>query len=132
MGKKKKRKLSVDFKGLNIGKNTARLSFHVDRGFLPLEDAAEMFVDSQLTCEIECDPNADKDVVGQQTIDGTKIELDVIADVTRFGVTADTFSAGLALNKGAVDLATLSQFANRKGSMAFERTGSASKDHDEE
>lgn len=126
MAAKKKFKFDVEFRGVSIGTNTARIGFHVDRGALELDEADELFSNSQVRCNIVCDPNAKKDAEGQETFGETGEKIDVVADIKGFRVTEEGYTAGLSLNKKETDVAILGSFANAKAKLTCQRLGAAS------
>lgn len=120
-------KLNVKFKGVSIGKTTARIGFEVDRkdqGF-GVNDAENLFLDSRLEVSMVMDAE-------QQHIKGMEPEpLVSVADVKGYGAKADTISAGLTFTLTEIKVESLSHFANRPGEISLKRVGAASNAADE-
>jgi hypothetical protein len=129
---KKKMKFKAEFKSVSIGTNTVRIGFELDRPCLTLDEADDLFSNSQVRCNIVCDPNSKKDVEGQETFDETGTKVQVIADIKGYRVEEDCYKAALSLNKHESDVAVLGSFANAKATLEMERIGAAATETESE
>ena len=121
----KAKTMECEYKGVGIGKDISRISISVAREKLSLKQADDLFVGSQIDAVMSCDPGNNGDAAGQQTMEGCSLDLNVVADCHGFRTDSERYSASLSINKKAVDLATLAQFANRKGTITATRMGAA-------
>lgn len=121
------RRIPVEFGGVSLNKEKARIGFSVDRGdsSLDLEKADGLFAGAQLEVQLETDPNAGGDAAGQQTMDAADVTLDGVADVMRFSVASEKIGASLVFNIKAIDVAALTRFRNSKGHVSVRRIGDA-------
>lgn len=120
MGRQKIRKFPVTFRNVNLGQKTAKVGIVVERGNMTLEEAAELFVERRLMGEIVLGANGDGD--GQKhLVDDLERTIKGSMDVTRFGVGADNFTAGLTFNKNEVDVSELSHFTKGQGRLVIKR-----------
>lgn len=118
--------LKVKFKGVGINSDSARISFNVDRETkFSISKADKLFGNSQVRARLSCDPNAQGDADGQQTMEGAEIFLNLTGDISGFGVRPDSYSTKIKLPKTSVDLKQLAQFANRAGTLCLSRVGDA-------
>ena len=129
-------RIPVEFGGVSLNKEKARIGFSVDRGdnSLDLEGADSWFAGAQLQVELEIDPKPGGDADGQQTMgDGFGPEADVhegatlsgVADVMRFSVAREKIGASLVFNINEVDVEALTRFRNSKGNLSVRRIGDA-------
>lgn len=123
--------IPVKCNGVSIKKN-ASISIGIDRENLELEDAERLFAGSQLEFLLTCDPNAGNDAEGQQTMDAATIELKGTANVGGFRTTTEHFACTLVLNKSAINIDTLAQFASTKSEIMCTRVGESNGDDDDE
>jgi hypothetical protein len=117
--------VDCEFKGIGIGKEKLRIGVNVGRDQIDLDKADELFCGSQLQVRVDCDPNRNKDVDGQQTMEGSTITLDGVANVLGYGVKTDHYSISLQFTIGAIELNEIGKFANRKGKLFCSRIGDA-------
>ena len=110
--------LPVDFGGVSIGKETARLSVKIDRNMTGLSpnEADELFCGHRLTCKViqrsnDDDPNQTTMVPDlYETVEGH-------ADVKRMGVSASHIGFGLTWSLADVDVKTLALFSKASGRL---------------
>lgn len=110
--------VDVQFGGVSIGDETARVGIKIDRTLLDLEKADDMLCGKRLTGRIEvCAPGEQN---GQQSLPGMKDSrphLDGTFDVKRFGVGLKEFSCGLTFGLGSIDVSELAKFAKKNGRL---------------
>lgn len=110
--------VDVQFGGVSIGDETARVGVKIDRGVMTLEQADECLCGKRLTGRIEvCAPGEQQ---GQQSLPGMKNErphLEGTFDVKRFGVGLKEISAGLTFGLGPIDVSELAKFAKKNGRL---------------
>lgn len=122
---KQKHRLVVTFGGtVGVGKQLARLGVLLDRAEMNLANMDALFTNAQLACKLVCDPIAENDVDGQATTVDTTVKLGFVAHCKGFRVGNKGYIASLSTPKNDVDLAVLSQFAGRSGTLECKRTGS--------
>lgn len=105
--------IPVDFGGVSIGQNTARLSFKVSRASIPLSDADELFVERRLRGKIQL--GGQSDGAGQGTLFECRESIDGTFDIHRFGVTSEAYTTGATLKMNEVDIAMLAKFSKGAG-----------------
>ena len=121
---KKRFSESVEFGGLSLGDETARLSVKIHRGWLELEDADAILAGSRCEAKIEIAPDGEQ---GTLKIGGKSIKevepLEAVVDVKRFGVSREDFTTGLTFQVSEIDVSKLARFANKAGKLTLKRTG---------
>lgn len=112
--------VDVQFGGVSIGDETARVGVKIDRGAMTLDDADEFLCGKRLTGRIEvCAPGEQQ---GQQSLPGmndARPHLDGTFDVKRFGVGPKEVSAGLTFVLGSIDVSELAKFAKKNGRLTI-------------
>ena len=112
----------VAFGGVSIGKSTGRIGISIDRSWIGLEEAADMFCDRRLIGKVVLG-GAD-DASGQQTIvDDLNIEVAGAFDVKGFRCTLETLSAGLTFSLADVSIADLAKFSKGLGRLVVIERG---------
>lgn len=110
--------VDVQFGGVSIGDETARVGIKIDRALMQLDQADEILCGKRLTGRIEvCAPGEQQ---GQRALPGMKDErphLDGTFDVKRFGVSLKEISAGLTFGLGSIDVSELAKFAKKNGRL---------------
>ena len=111
--KKPTLEVAVAFGGVSIGDTTARLGVKIQRDFLNVVDADEVFTGKRLTVIVQLGA-ADAD---QRKLFDVELEVAGSVDVKRIGVTPETISAGLTFNLKTLDIATLARFSKGVGRL---------------
>lgn len=111
--KKPALEVAVAFGGVSIGDTTARLGVKIQRAFLNVVDADEIFTGKRLTVIVQLGA-ADAD---QGKLFDVEVEVAGSVDVKRIGITAETISAGLTFNLQTLDIATLARFSKGVGRL---------------
>jgi hypothetical protein len=100
----------VDFGGVSIGKTTGRIGISVDRSYLGLDDAADMFCGRRLTGKVVLGRAGD--AANQTTlVDDLDAEVGGAFDCKGFRVTEGSIAAGLTFALAEVDIAELAKFS---------------------
>ena len=125
--------LMVEFGGVSIGQETARLGLKVSRDNIELEDADHAFCGRRLTGKIVLG----KDDPDQTTMfESSQKMVEAVFDVKRYGVSSEWVSTGLTFNLKDVDIETLSKFSKGTGRLVVNDIGEIPADvvdeHDEE
>lgn len=117
----------VKFTSVGIGHDKARIGASIGGAEQDLDALREMFVGSQLACELSVDPNAKGDAEGQEKlVNGDDLELEGVADSTRLGVFSDRVAVSLQFGKSSIDVGLLSRLSSLKGKLRCKRIGAAS------
>lgn len=118
MSTKLELEVDVQFGGVSIGDETARVGVKFDRARLTLDQADEFLCGKRLTGRIEvCAPG---EAEGQSSLPGMEDErphLDGTFDVKRFGVGLKEISCGLTFSLGSIDVRELARFAKKNGRL---------------
>jgi len=116
----KELEVDVQFGGVSIGDETARVGIKIDRGRMSVEEADEFLCGKRLTGRIEvCAPGEQQ---GQQSLPGmkdTRPHLDGTFDVKRFGVSLKEISAGLTFSIASIEVSELAKFAKKNGRLTI-------------
>lgn len=110
--------LPVNFGGVSIGKETARLSVKIDRqqtGMSPNE-ADDLFCGHRLNCKVVQRSN-DDDPNQTTMVADLYEEVEGHADVKRMGVSASHIGIGLTWSLADVDVKTLALFSKAAGHL---------------
>lgn len=113
--------IPVEFGGVSIGDELARLGIKVSRSSLKLAQADKNLVGKRLTGWVQRTKNGE--VEGQKRLPGMKdADLTLVGtfDVKRLGVSAEEISFGLAFNVRSVEVGELAQFAKRTGRLVVQ------------
>ncbi len=105
--------VAVQFGGLSIGDQTARLGVRIARAFVDVEKADAVFVGKRLEVVVQLGA-ADAD---QMKLFDVELEVVGSVDVKRIGVAPDSISAGLTFNLASIDVATLARFSKGVGRL---------------
>lgn len=112
----------VAFGGVSIGKSTGRIGIGIDRGWIELEEAADMFCNRRLIGKVVLG-GAD-DASGQQKlVDDLEVEVNGAFDCKGFRVTEDSLSTGLTFSLKEVSIADLAKFSKGVGRLVVMETG---------
>lgn len=112
-GKAPTLEVAVSFGGLSIGDATARLGCKINREFLNVVDADELFTGKRLSVVVQLGSG----LPDQQELFDFKIEVAGSVDVKRIGVSVDTITAGLTFALASIDVATLAKFSKGIGRL---------------
>lgn len=105
--KKATLEVAVAFGGVSIGNTTARLGVKIQRDFLNVVAADEIFTGKRLAVIVQLGA-ADAD---QRKLFDVELEVAGSVDVKRIGVSPETITAGLTFNLKTLDIATLARFS---------------------
>lgn len=112
----------VSFGGVSIGKATGRIGISLDRAWIELEEAAEMFCNRRLIGKVVLG-GAD-DASGQQKlVDDLEVEVSGAFDCKGFRVTEEILSTGLTFSLSEVSIADLAKFSKGVGRLVVMETG---------
>lgn len=126
----------VSFGGVSIGKSTGRIGIGIDRSWIGLDEAADMFCNRRLIGKVVLG-GAD-DASGQQKlVDDLDVEVNGAFDCKGFRVTEESLSTGLTFSLSEVSIADLAKFSKGVGRLVIMETGeipddAPSEDFDEE
>lgn len=110
--------IAVEWGGVSIGDQVARLSFRADRNVLPLDAADRVLAGRRLDVVVAC--HAPGDAPGQTYLPDTPhggAAIKATVDSKSFSTNAKRISGSLAFNIESVDVALLGSFARRTGSL---------------
>lgn len=133
MGKKiTKAKLEVEYQGVSIRGEVARLGFRVaktgDNGRVGINNATA----DQFFCGSRCAVTLKLGDTDQMELPGAeRPEITTTVDIKRYSVTPKWFGATLVFAVGEIDVATLSHFSGQTGELVIERTGDAGESDDD-
>lgn len=114
--------LSVAFKGLSIGLETARLGVTITRSQLPLMLADEKLNGRRLVATIESYPSGEQPGQKHLLESPELAKIGTAFDVKGLNVKHDTIGFGLTCNLKEVDVSQLSLFAQRTGRLCIVET----------
>jgi hypothetical protein len=106
----------VDFGGVSIGDESARLGMRLDINALSLSQAYKMFAGARLAISLVLFSDSESSDQ-QELIKGIRPTLQATVDVNGFRVTRKNISIGCKFSIGSTDVKLLSQFAKRKGRL---------------
>lgn len=109
--------LPVEFGGISLGKDTARIGVSIARSDLMLTNADELLVGHRLTCEITLDGSEDTTSGQQRLVDDLDLRIDGIADCKGMRVTPDLIAAGLTMSLRDLVLEDFAKFSKGKGRL---------------
>lgn len=112
----------VSFGGVSIGKTTGRIGIAVDRGWLGLEEAADMFCNRRLIGKVVLG-GSDEQTGQQKLVDDLNIEVNGAFDVKGFRCTEETLSTGLTFSLADVSIADLAKFSKGVGRLVVMESG---------
>lgn len=130
--------IPVDFGGISLGKDTARIGISFPMSVLSLEKAFETLCGHRLQCAITLDKSNDQENGQKRIVDDLDEQIDCLVDVKKIGVSPDTISAGLTLAIVDLDLPRFAKFRKSKGRLVvssiqpLEPEELAADDHDDE
>ncbi len=108
--------VEVDFLGVSLGAETARLGCKVARSRIPLGAAELVLCGRRLSGRVTVRPDGD-DADQTYIVDGMKHEISAVFDVKRFSVSPDWLSFGLTFVMTEIDVRELACFAKRRGQL---------------
>lgn len=112
----------VSFGGVSIGKSTGRIGIGIDRSWIQLDEAADMFCNRRLIGKVVLG-GAD-DASGQQKlVDDLEVEVNGAFDCKGFRVTEESLSTGLTFSLKEVSIADLAKFSKGVGRLVVMETG---------
>lgn len=113
-------RLKVDFGGVSIGENTARLGVKVDREDLQLAKADEVLCHRRLIGRVVLGHQAE---AKQQTkfVDSDYV-IEAAFDVKGYSVAAGAFGFGLSFSRADIDISDLGKFAKQGGLLEIDNT----------
>lgn len=112
----------VSFGGVSIGKNTGRIGVTLDREWLELEQASDLFCNRRLNGKVVLGRAGD--AANQTTlVDDLDHEVVGAFDVKGFRVTTDVLAAGLTFSLADVDIAELAKFSKGVGRLVVYEIG---------
>lgn len=125
--------IGVLFKGVSIGKNTARIGVKIDRKRLPLAKADEVFCGHRLDGSLVLG-RADESPGQSQLFDNSEL-LDGVFDCKSLSIGADSVSLGLTFSLNDINVAELAKYSNTPGRVIVDDVGEipedAKDDHEE-
>jgi len=124
-----KTELEVDFGGVSIGQETARIGVEIDRAKMTLQDADKFLSGSRLKVHLLATPKGE--CKGQKHFEDMTETIEGEIDCKSFSVTADKFRTGFKFAAAALNLLTFVGFRKRPGKAFIEWIGAAS-DHDDD
>jgi hypothetical protein len=106
----------VGFGGVSIGKNTGRISVSIDRSYVALDEAADLFSNRRLTGKVVLGRTGD---ATNQTkmVDDLDHEVSGAFDVKGFRVTEETISLGMTFALAEINIAELAKFSKGVGRL---------------
>ncbi len=113
--------IPVQYGGISIGQNTARISMKVSREALNIVAADEVFCDRRLTGLLQLG-GAD-DSQGQTSFIDPDVELTGAFDVHRFSASTQWYSTGATFSLKEVVLMDLARFSKGSGRLKVFETG---------
>ena len=116
------KKVSCTFQKVSAGKEMVSIGVCIPRAELKLDEAAQLFVCSQLEATLCCDPIGNDE--NQATMINTDIEMTATCDVRGLAIKQDYYRASLSMPKTAVD-ERFYDFAGTNGSLFVKRIGDA-------
>ncbi len=112
----------VSFGGVSLGKGTGRISIKIDRGFIDVAEAEEMFCQRRLTGKVVLGHAGD--AAGQQTIaDDINHEVIGAFDAKGFRSNGESVSTSLTFSLKEVDVHELSLFSKGVGRLVIVESG---------
>lgn len=112
----------VSFGGVSIGKSTGRIGVSIDREWLELDQASDLFCNHRLNGKVVLGRVGDQS--GQTTlVDDLDHEVAGAFDVKGFRVTEDTLACGLTFSLADVDIAELAKFSKGVGRLVVYEIG---------
>jgi hypothetical protein len=119
--------LEVEFLSVSHAKKT-RLGVKMVRNGSPLSNLndAETFLDgAKLRCDCACDPNAEGDTEGQETLHADKDALQISFECETNGFRSQSphLTFGLFIHQDDVNQGALDRFARTKGTMNITKLG---------
>jgi hypothetical protein len=122
MAKKSDVKIAVQFGGVSIGEETARLGIRISRADVSLENADAMLCGRRITGRVRVAiTNESPDQQGLPGMDDAITEIAAVFDVRRLGVSPKEFTAGLTFSLAEIDVSVLAHFAKREGWLIAEK-----------
>jgi|GEM_PF-5887383 len=135
-GKKPVLQAPVNFGGVSIGDETARIGFKINREHMNLSKADDCLCGRRLTGRIVVTPNGEDP--NQQPLPGMEEihhEVATVFDVKRFSTTRKQISGSAVMQLSAVDVSELGHFAKKQGVLVADIVGDledSESDDDEE
>lgn len=112
----------VSFGGVSIGKNTGRIGVTLDREWMELEQASDLFCNRRLNGKVVLGRAGDQ-ANQAKLIDDLDHEVSGAFDVKGFRVTLDVLAAGLTFSLVDVDIAELAKFSKGVGRLVVYEIG---------
>lgn len=112
----------VSFGGVSLGKGTGRISIKIDRGFIGLDEAEDMFCQRRLTGKVVLGHVGDAE--GQQKIaDDLDHEVNGAFDAKGYRTNGEMISTSLTFSLKEVDVNELSLFSKGVGRLVIVENG---------
>lgn len=111
-------KYPVTYSNVSIGDETARVGVSINRANLTPGQADKTVCAKRLTIGLLARTAGQ---AGQESLPGLEAdhELEGVADVMGFGVTAKKISFGLTFKLGSIDVSVFAKFAKREGFLTI-------------
>lgn len=116
----------VDFGGVSIGDEYARLGILFDRSDMTTAKADHFLCGARCEVKIAVDPAAKKDAPDQSKFSfaDARVKLESVADIKRYGVGPKSIGAGLTFKINNMDdVARIARFAKKKGRIVLKVIG---------
>lgn len=124
-------KVGVEFGGVSIGENTARLGVRISRERLNLVAADEVFTNHRLTGSVALGDHDDAN--GQTTMfEDQNHVIEATFDTKRLGVTATELATGLTFSLSDIDVAELAKFSKGRGVLTVSAVAALPDDEPED
>ena len=120
MGKNEHLNVAVQFRGVSLGMEKARLGLRFQRAHLTIAQAEKFLCGARLrlTAILESDGQG-------ELLPNARLKIESVADSQRYSAGPNDLSAGLTFNRKDVDLTALCAFMGKSGTLAAERIGDA-------
>lgn len=119
MVKDKATDLPVEFGGVSIGQQTAKLSIKINREFLNIVAADDALCGRRVTGKVAFGRSGD--TPGQMLLLEEMDEvIEATFDIHRFGVTPDHFTSGLTFKLKEIDIGQLARFSKGSGRLVLD------------
>jgi len=130
----KKTKLDVEYLGVSIRDQVARLGFRVAKSGEDGRVGISAQTAERFFCGSRCGVTLKLGDTDQMELPGTKApEITTTVDIKRYSVSPKWFGASLVFAVGEIDVSMLSHFSGQAGQLAVERVGDAGEsDHDQD
>lgn len=120
--------IPVDFQGVSLGQDTARLGVKINRDHMGLDKADDAFSGHRLAGKVILGDRYDPDQT--KFIEDVDVVIETAFDVKRFSVTDSYFSIGLTFSKRDIEVHDLAEFAKKSGRLVVFDIGAIPEDED--